>query len=177
MGRGVIPVHENDYFEHSFRLQKKTAEPQNSKEYDFTGQNFLEQEDRSHSPKDYSWSFSKCSTRLKFHNSNWEKTLNQALRFSLKYNVLKKCYSYFFSRFMWYWIFLYIHLHIFSLFFIKVRYQSSLSCLKEVVAREGAASLYRGAGVNIIRGVAGAGVLSGFDKLKQIYISRQNHVC
>lgn len=59
----------------------------------------------------------------------------------------------------------------------EVRYQSSLSCLKEVVAREGTASLYRGAGVNIIRGVAGAGVLSGFDKLKQIYISRQNHVC
>jgi len=49
--------------------------------------------------------------------------------------------------------------------------------LKEVVAREGYYALYRGAGVNIVRGVAGAGVLTGFDKFKQIYISRRKHVC
>jgi len=56
----------------------------------------------------------------------------------------------------------------------QVRYKSSLACLREVVALEGVSSLYRGAGVNIVRGVAGAIVLSGFDKLKEVYISRQN---
>lgn len=56
----------------------------------------------------------------------------------------------------------------------QVRYTSSWACLQEVVAREGAKALYRGAGVNIVRGVAGAGVLSGFDKLKQLYVARRH---
>lgn len=56
----------------------------------------------------------------------------------------------------------------------EVKYSSSLSCLKEVVAREGTVALYRGAGVNIVRGVAGAGVLSGFDKLKQLYMAKRH---
>jgi len=30
-------------------------------------------------------------------------------------------------------------------------------------------SLFKGAGANILRGIAGAGVLSGFDKLVQVY--------
>eukprot|EP00088_Acartia_fossae_P000071 TRINITY_DN10023_c0_g1_i1.p1 TRINITY_DN10023_c0_g1~~TRINITY_DN10023_c0_g1_i1.p1 ORF type:complete len:307 (-),score=74.54 TRINITY_DN10023_c0_g1_i1:730-1650(-) len=53
----------------------------------------------------------------------------------------------------------------------KEKYRSSFACLQHVIAREGYASLYRGAGVNIVRGVAGAGVLTGFDKLKQMYLS------
>jgi len=52
----------------------------------------------------------------------------------------------------------------------EVKYSSSLACLKEVVQKEGAAALYRGAGVNMVRGIAGAGILSGFDKMKDIYI-------
>jgi len=32
-------------------------------------------------------------------------------------------------------------------------------------------SLMKGAGANILRGVAGAGVLSGFDEVKKVYIS------
>ncbi len=55
-----------------------------------------------------------------------------------------------------------------------MKYPSSWACLQEVVATEGARALYRGAGVNIVRGVAGAGVLSGFDKLKQVYISKRH---
>jgi solute carrier family 25 (adenine nucleotide translocator) protein 4/5/6/31 len=57
---------------------------------------------------------------------------------------------------------------------LQVKYPSSWACLQEVVATEGARALYRGAGVNIVRGVAGAGVLSGFDKLKQVYISKRH---
>ena len=32
-------------------------------------------------------------------------------------------------------------------------------------------SLMKGAGANILRGVAGAGVLAGFDKFQQMYIA------
>jgi len=52
----------------------------------------------------------------------------------------------------------------------SVVYKSSLACVKSVVAAEGWRALFRGAGVNVIRGVAGAGVLSGFDKFKSVYV-------
>ena len=39
---------------------------------------------------------------------------------------------------------------------------------------EGGRALFKGAGVNIVRGVAGAGVLAGADKLKKVYISRKH---
>ncbi|CAO3636012.1 unnamed protein product [Cunninghamella blakesleeana] len=47
-----------------------------------------------------------------------------------------------------------------------VKYESSLAAFKEIIAKEGVKSLYKGAGVNIIRGVASAGVLSGYDYLQ-----------
>ncbi len=52
----------------------------------------------------------------------------------------------------------------------KVKYRGGLDCLRAIVQSEGVRSLYRGAGVNVIRGVAGAGVLSGFDKFKNLYV-------
>jgi len=55
----------------------------------------------------------------------------------------------------------------------KVRYSSSLACFREIVAREGYRALFRGAGVNIVRGVAGAGVLTSFDRAKAFYISKK----
>jgi len=55
----------------------------------------------------------------------------------------------------------------------EVRYTSSMACLKEVLLTEGSRALFRGAGVNIVRGVAGAGVLTGFDRMKKIYISKR----
>ena len=55
----------------------------------------------------------------------------------------------------------------------QVRYASSMACFKEIVAREGYRALFRGAGVNIVRGVAGAGVLTSFDRAKAFYISRK----
>lgn len=56
----------------------------------------------------------------------------------------------------------------------SVKYSSSWACFKEVVKAEGSRALFRGAGVNVIRGVAGAGVLSGFDRLKKVYISKRD---
>jgi len=52
-----------------------------------------------------------------------------------------------------------------------VKYNGSLDCAMQVLKTEGFMSFMKGAGANVLRGVAGAGVLAGFDKFKQIYIS------
>jgi len=40
-----------------------------------------------------------------------------------------------------------------------------------VIKNEGFMSLMKGAGANILRGVAGAGVLAGVDAIKPIYVN------
>merc|ERR1719187_2320821 len=52
-----------------------------------------------------------------------------------------------------------------------VKYKGSIDCAMVILKTEGFMSLMRGAGANILRGVAGAGVLSGFDKFKEVYIA------
>jgi len=52
-----------------------------------------------------------------------------------------------------------------------VVYKGSWDCATTVIKNEGFMSLMKGAGANILRGVAGAGVLSGFDKFKEIYLA------
>merc|ERR1712031_142436 len=52
-----------------------------------------------------------------------------------------------------------------------VKYKSSIDCGVQVIKNEGFMSLMKGAGANILRGVAGAGVLAGFDKFKDVYIA------
>merc|ERR1711963_410608 len=52
-----------------------------------------------------------------------------------------------------------------------VKYSGSIDCAVKVIKAEGFMSLMKGAGANILRGVAGAGVLSGFDKFKEVYIA------
>uniref|UniRef100_A0A0A9XRE1 ADP/ATP translocase n=1 Tax=Lygus hesperus TaxID=30085 RepID=A0A0A9XRE1_LYGHE len=49
-------------------------------------------------------------------------------------------------------------------------YKSSLECAVSVIKNEGMKSLFHGAGANILRGVAGALVLSGVDAIKPYYI-------
>uniref|UniRef100_A0A7S1TGQ6 ADP/ATP translocase n=1 Tax=Compsopogon caeruleus TaxID=31354 RepID=A0A7S1TGQ6_9RHOD len=51
-----------------------------------------------------------------------------------------------------------------------VKYSSSFDAFNQIVRKEGTGALFKGAGANILRGVAGAGVLSGFDKIKELYI-------
>lgn len=51
-----------------------------------------------------------------------------------------------------------------------VKYKGAFDCFLQIVRKEGARSLMKGAGANILRGVAGAGVLSGFDKFKEYYM-------
>lgn len=50
------------------------------------------------------------------------------------------------------------------------KYKGSLDCASYIIKNEGVKSFFKGAGANILRGVAGAGVLSGFDTLVQWYV-------
>ena len=52
-----------------------------------------------------------------------------------------------------------------------VKYKGSIDCGMQVIKNEGFMSLMKGAGANILRGVAGAGVLAGFDKFQSMYIA------
>ena len=52
-----------------------------------------------------------------------------------------------------------------------VKYKGSIDCAVQIIKNEGFMSLMKGAGANILRGVAGAGVLAGFDKFKELYMT------
>ena len=52
-----------------------------------------------------------------------------------------------------------------------VKYKGSVDCTVQILKNEGVTSMFKGAGANILRGVAGAGVLAGFDKFKEIYVN------
>jgi len=52
-----------------------------------------------------------------------------------------------------------------------VKYKGSMDCAVQVIKNEGFMSLMKGAGANVLRGVAGAGVLAGFDKFSAVYLA------
>jgi len=54
-----------------------------------------------------------------------------------------------------------------------VKYKSSLDAFNKIVATEGVKSLFKGAGANILRGVAGAGVLSIYDQVQLILFGKK----
>lgn len=54
-----------------------------------------------------------------------------------------------------------------------VKYKSSMHAAKEIIAKEGVRSLFKGAGANILRGVAGAGVLSIYDQVQLIMFGKK----
>ena len=53
-----------------------------------------------------------------------------------------------------------------------VHYKSMFDAGSQIVAKEGVESLFKGAGANILRGVAGAGVLSLYDKLQEVLFGK-----
>jgi len=53
-----------------------------------------------------------------------------------------------------------------------VKYKSSLHAFSQIVKQEGTKSLFKGAGANILRAVAGAGVLAGYDKLQVLVFGK-----
>merc|ERR1712119_103359 len=52
-----------------------------------------------------------------------------------------------------------------------VKYKGSIDCAVQIMKNEGFMSMMKGAGANILRGVAGAGVLAGFDTFQAMYIA------
>merc|ERR1712107_599573 len=51
------------------------------------------------------------------------------------------------------------------------KYKGSIDCAMQIMKNECFMSMMKGAGANILRGVAGAGVLAGFDKFQAMYIA------
>ncbi|CAH1416009.1 unnamed protein product [Lactuca virosa] len=54
-----------------------------------------------------------------------------------------------------------------------VKYKGSMDALTQIMKNEGAKSLFKGAGANILRAIAGAGVLSGYDKLQLLVLGKK----
>ncbi|KAJ9164371.1 hypothetical protein P3X46_023954 [Hevea brasiliensis] len=54
-----------------------------------------------------------------------------------------------------------------------VKYKNSFDAFSQILKNEGAKSLFKGAGANILRAVAGAGVLAGYDKLQVIVLGKK----
>merc|ERR1712227_489757 len=50
------------------------------------------------------------------------------------------------------------------------KYKGSIDCGVQILKNEGFMSMMKGAGANVLRGVAGAGVLAGFDAFQKLYI-------
>ena len=53
------------------------------------------------------------------------------------------------------------------------KYSGSIDCGRKILAQEGWKTFFKGAGANILRGVAGAGVLALYDKLQVIVFGRK----
>ncbi|KAK8714812.1 hypothetical protein V6N13_042161 [Hibiscus sabdariffa] len=54
-----------------------------------------------------------------------------------------------------------------------VKYKNSMDAFSQIIKNEGTKSLFKGAGANILRAVAGAGVLAGYDKLQVIFLGKK----
>ena len=53
-----------------------------------------------------------------------------------------------------------------------VKYTSSIQCASQIMAKEGVSSFFKGAGANILRAIAGAGVLAGYDQLQYLVFGK-----
>jgi len=53
-----------------------------------------------------------------------------------------------------------------------VKYNGSIDCAIQIYKKEGMKSYFKGAGANILRGVAGAGVLAMYNKLQLIVFGK-----
>jgi solute carrier family 25 (adenine nucleotide translocator) protein 4/5/6/31 len=52
------------------------------------------------------------------------------------------------------------------------KYASSFQAFSQICKQEGWTSLFKGAGANILRGIAGAGVLAGYDQLQLMFFGK-----
>ncbi|CCH62292.1 hypothetical protein TBLA_0G03560 [Henningerozyma blattae CBS 6284] len=54
-----------------------------------------------------------------------------------------------------------------------IKYNGAMDCFQKIVAAEGVRSLFKGCGANILRGIAGAGVISLYDQLQMIMFGKK----
>lgn len=54
-----------------------------------------------------------------------------------------------------------------------VKYRNTIDAFQQIIKKEGTKSLFKGAGANILRAVAGAGVLAGYDKLQLLLLGKK----
>lgn len=54
-----------------------------------------------------------------------------------------------------------------------VKYKSSIDAATQILAKEGVGSFFKGAYANVLRSVAGAGVLAGYDKLQLLVLGKK----
>jgi solute carrier family 25 (adenine nucleotide translocator) protein 4/5/6/31 len=54
-----------------------------------------------------------------------------------------------------------------------VKYKGAFDAFTQILAKEGITSLFKGAGANILRGVAGAGVISLYDQFQMILFGKK----
>lgn len=54
-----------------------------------------------------------------------------------------------------------------------VKYNGSIDCAIHILKNEGIGSYFKGAGANILRGIAGALVISGYDRLQLIFFGKK----
>ena len=53
-----------------------------------------------------------------------------------------------------------------------VAYKNMLHAASSIIAAEGVYSMFKGAGANILRGIAAAGTIAGYDKLQQVMFGK-----
>lgn len=53
------------------------------------------------------------------------------------------------------------------------KFSGSIDCARKILAKEGVGSFFKGAGANILRGVAGAGVLALYDRLQMLMFGKK----
>jgi solute carrier family 25 (adenine nucleotide translocator) protein 4/5/6/31 len=53
------------------------------------------------------------------------------------------------------------------------KFSGSIDCAQKILAKEGFQSFFKGAGANVLRGVAGAGVLALYDRLQVLMFGKK----
>jgi len=53
------------------------------------------------------------------------------------------------------------------------KFSGSIDCARKILAKEGVGSFFKGAAANILRGIAGAGVLALYDRLQLIVFGKK----
>ncbi len=53
------------------------------------------------------------------------------------------------------------------------KYSGSIDCGRKILAKEGVKSFFKGAAANVLRGVAGAGVLALYDRLQMLMFGKK----